>query len=1138
MGKRIENISNYPLSEGAVPYSNRLLLQDGFAIRTHSLKDYLNLVSELSKDVLFFGESSPTHTWNDLLKKDAVFQLSAFLTLSVKELHGFFKNLPQINGYLSDTSLSETEYATLAWQRFSVLQYLFGYYKTVCESTGGEDHPQVLSILKSDAVSQLFIRYRALLQECLAGPPVLINALEKTGVPPFNGMRFPPVDDSLNVSLNTWYNPDNLPVEPLLGIYSTTEDKIKAANEYLYTFFRGLMQVQQMFNYQAANRLQELSTNTRSHEPHTGLLMAFCKLIMLYDAQYNQLIQKHTAFVFSDILRLQKQAPLPDTAYVSLGLAPNVKHYFLQKNTLFKAGKNSAGKPLYYRSTADIVLNSARITALRSSVRIRKANELQTVAGTEDAAGAVWQVNNAWLPFNDIGDTYTGTGFESRLLEGMQKKDTVIRFEFQFDNNVPEVAGLPANTRVILLLADGTEAALAITSATANAHTLTISTKIEKDLPAPVKTGVNARVTVASPGKDDTGDYPALYRFLLKRPMVKIKVKIDAQEFTPARVHTAFGSVDGSTSFVAFGSRSLAGASFRVHHPFISYADRLDITLHWDGKLQEVVKLDINGYDEDAPRLEESTVIRGFENNRGSSLQVKLRENLLYYAFSTFKRGSVETTVTTALPRVLLVKSIDLKGDLEELVYEKDTTRPVRYTEERFQRYFAPLQLPYAGKAMQKTLLRERYKVARIRFWDSYRNNLTVHLYPFGERRVNSPGGLTFLPDYSAPNLGFNDYEADLYIGLSDITPGQSISLLFDIAAETAGQSEQEARISWHFVTDEKIEALDPSRVIDTTRHFLQTGIVHLTLPPTATAHNRILYGDNTCWLVARCHRYPEQVAHIRSIKTNGVAVERVLDDDNREARPSVAPGTIENLFPKTANVKSVTQDTPSFNGRETETDRHYFWRSSMRLRHKRRGIAQWDMEQLILEQFPGIYKVKCLNHAVYDEATVSLTAQPGHCLITLVPYYLVNPENPNLQPAVPLSVLMEVKAWLESRSSPFLRFQVLNTRWDIISVDLEITVNPDIRDLLSYRDRLNRDIMRFFSPWAFDAGDAPAAARKIYAATLVDFIDELPYVHYIRKLKLLKNGLEVNDEIASSSAIHFLTSATGHTLTVHAYDS
>lgn len=1121
-------------------YSNKLLLQDGFSIRTDSLKDYLKTIFELSKDVQFFNDTgASSHSWNDLLKKDIIFQLSRFVTISATELHDYFTALPHINGFTSDVLLTEDEYKKLAWQRFEVLQYLFWFYKTMGDSINGDSLPQVLSILKSDTVSNLFIRYHSLLQECLVGPPVLIQNAHKADAPAFNGIVFPAVDDGLTTSLAAYYNPANLPGSPVLTIYANDYDKIKAANEYAYTLFRGMMQVQQMFNYWASNKLQELSTTTNTHEPHIALLIVFSKLVMLYDAQYNQLIHKNTAFVFSDILQLKKQPVLPDTAYVSLELAKNVNQYFLARNTLFKAGKNSAGKTLYYQSTKDLVLNNAKIAAIKSSVRVKKHNELFTVTAADDAANVEWQANNAWIPFNDLGESYTGMGIESKMLLNIRKKDTVIDVEFEFDNDLPACDNIVGNAQVSLLLSDGTETVLAVTAATVNDVVLKFSAKIEKDLKAPVKTGVNIRLKLASPviDADPADDYPVLYKFLLQQQIAKIRVKLNQQTFAPSQVQTSFGVIDGATSFAAFGAQSLAGASFRIDHPFIQYAKNIDITLHWAEEVKVNVPVTINGTNATIPQGNESSTINDFNNN-SSSLRVRLNNDHIYTALSTLKRGNIVTLISTPLPRVLLIKSIELSGSLEELIYEKDDVRPLLFVEEllNLKRFMTSLFVPFASKSLQKHALLIRHQNYRIRHFNYYHNNLTSHLYPFGEKKVNKSTGLTFLPDYSI--LGFNDFEGDLYIGLTNITPGQSISLLFDIAEETAEQSEQEAKISWHFITAGKIEALDPSRVIDTTNNFLQPGIVQLTLPVMATHTNDIVYGDNTYWLIARCDKNYAVVANIRSIKTNGVAIERVFDANNQEAKKSVAPGTIENIYPKTANVKSVTQDTPSLNGRETETDQHYFWRSSQRLRHKNRGINQWDVEQLILEQFSNIYKVKCLNHAFYDEASVSIVAKPAHTLISLIPYYLVNAQNPNFQPAIPLSKLSAVKSYVQSKTSSFLQFQVLNARWDVISVELQAVVNKDIQDLLFYRDQLNQDIMQFFSPWAFEAGSAPALSQKIFAATLIDFIDELPYVHHIKTMKIFRNGLEVSDAIESSSAIHLLTSANEHTITVLPYGS
>ncbi len=65
------------------------------------------------------------------------------------------------------------------------------------------------------------------------------------------------------------------------------------------------------------------------------------------------------------------------------------------------------------------------------------------------------------------------------------------------------------------------------------------------------------------------------------------------------------------------------------------------------------------------------------------------------------------------------------------------------------------------------------------------------------------------------------------------------------------------------------------------------------------------------------------------------------------------------------------------------------------------------------------------------DDANISIIARPWHYLTTLIPYYLVNAQQPNFQPTITLSKLLAVKSWLESKCSAFLSFQVLNARWD-----------------------------------------------------------------------------------------------------------
>jgi hypothetical protein len=366
-------------------------------------------------------------------------------------------------------------------------------------------------------------------------------------------------------------------------------------------------------------------------------------------------------------------------------------------------------------------------------------------------------------------------------------------------------------------------------------------------------------------------------------------------------------------------------------------------------------------------------------------------------------------------------------------------------------------------------------------------------------------------------------------VGLTDIKPGQTVSLLFEIADETAAQSQEEAKISWHYLSNNEIKKINPEKVTDTTLNFLQTGIVQLMLPDDATNNNTLVNGENTFWLIARCDANYEVVANIKGIKTNAVSTIRLLDSENDATTVSAAPGTIENVFPKTANIKTAEQSSPSRNGRETEDDKHYFWRSSQLLRHKQRAVNQWDFEQIVLENFPGVYKVKCLNHAKYNETSEKIGARPANTLISLLPHYKINPSNPNFQPAISISKLIEIKAHLSKKTSPFNQLQVVNTHWDAIRIEVNAMLNKEILDIPFYRQQLDADIKKFIAPWAFEQTSAVFNRQKIFVAEIVDFIDELSYIHHISSLKIFKNDIEQFDEVAPSTEIHLLTSAPEH---------
>ncbi len=1106
MTRLIANISNYPFSDGQTTGDGTLLTEGDFRLRDKSLERQLSDLLELSKDIRFFNRSGDSGSrWYDLLSQSPLLQVVRFASLDTTGLFNRFRDLPLLNGFTSDSQLSEKELEILAYQRLQMIRYLFAMYKSVVEDSIPEHQAQLRPVIQNNSVKSLASRYLALHEECMTASPALVKADDSYAIDFQEGISFPVLAAEADDDLRDFYlggTAINQP--PLLLPYQGEEAKLKAANEIAGTIFKGLLQVYRSVSGWAKSRIELYAYQDPSNEPHIGLLLAFFRLLQLYDQRFNKLAYSQSEFIFKEILQLERQPEKPDTAWVSLELARNTDQFHLPRYALFKAGKNKSGKPVYYRTSEDTVLNSARIGRIYSMVRLRRDGQMFGVSATGEAGHPQWQVNDAWRPFNDMSPSYSGLAIESRLLGLLTQKDGGVEVEITFAGAY--AAGphnLSSQSRFGVAQEDGTWKFLKIADALlsgGNTPKLTISAKPEEDLKT-LKHGINARLSLLSPLKtDDAGSSPfiALYRYFLSAEITGIKVKAKGHSFLPEMVKTAGGISDAADSFPAFGATSRKGSSFTLIHPLLAFANPVNLKVEWSEKPETGIKVIVNNEASErdlGPRAGSETVseIKSIANTAGSSeLNVRLNQDLTHTIESKITGIGKERTVSTIVPRVLIIKEVNLTADLEETVYAQKTNQ--------------------AGE----------------------KQNLLAWLYPLGEQPVSGNRPPTFLPDYTLHDFG--TYESELCIGLQNVRPGQSISLLFEMADETAGLTEREARISWFIIENNKFTAIGAGKLSDGTAGFLQSGIVQLSLPGNITGDNSILYGQDTFWLVARCEANSDVVANIRSIRTNGVALTRVLDEHNSEARVSVAPGTIESLYPKSAFIKSVDHRLPSRGGRETETDERFWRRSSERLRHKSRAVNQWDWEALVLENFPFVYKVKCFNHAWYDESARKLQARPASTVIMLLPNHAGGKGMAGLQPALQMSRLSGVKAFLAGKASAFTNIQVLNTQWDEVKVRAEIVLAEGISDLPFYREQLDLDISRYLAPWAFDDDSAISAGQTLYFSALVDYLDELPYVHHIVSLKVFKNEIEQYDQVSGSSELHLLTSAAGHELTTKLY--
>lgn len=415
------------------------------------------------------------------------------------------------------------------------------------------------------------------------------------------------------------------------------------------------------------------------------------------------------------------------------------------------------------------------------------------------------------------------------------------------------------------------------------------------------------------------------------------------------------------------------------------------------------------------------------------------------------------------------------------------------------------------------------------------------HLYPFGwceqHKHLQETGDISLLPQFNHDEEGIQKTHAgEFYIGLKHIAPGQAVNMLFQVLEGSTNPMvvKPENHIHWSYLSDNKWVDFDRTEVGDNTLGLVQSGIISFTIPKKATVTNTVLPAG-LIWLRASIEGAAEAVCKLLSINAQA-AVVTFADNDNDPAfldQPLPA-GTISKLKQPDAAVKKLMQPYPSFGGRGREDDTHFYIRVSERLRHKARAVTVWDYEHLVLEEFPEIYKVKCLNHTHVDDGVYN-EVKPGYVSIITIPsLHNRNDVNP-LKPYTQQSTLTRIEDFLKRKASCFVKLRACQPQFEEVRLEFSLKLHDEYKDFTFYSGKLKEEITRFLSPWAFGESHAIDFGGRVYKSVLINFIEERYYVDYITDVFMYVKVSETADE---SGDLDEITASTGRSILVSAQAS
>lgn len=386
------------------------------------------------------------------------------------------------------------------------------------------------------------------------------------------------------------------------------------------------------------------------------------------------------------------------------------------------------------------------------------------------------------------------------------------------------------------------------------------------------------------------------------------------------------------------------------------------------------------------------------------------------------------------------------------------------------------------------------------------------HLYPFGSKAQNSgtEQSLKLMPQFVTRQ---KNSEGELYIGLHGLKPAQSISLLFQLAEGSARPDLRVEPVYWSYLANNNWHPFDPAEVLkDTTNGLLNSGIVALAVPDTASKENTLLPAG-LHWLRASVVGKPAALCDLISIQAQAVQASRLIASTNKNIQMQSLPaGRIKKMLTKSAAVKSVSQPFSTFGGESAEESGDFYIRSSERLRHKQRGVSISDYEKLVLQQFPAIYRAKCISHSKYSLSSSDTNSfysefAPGHIALIVIPHLKQNNAVNRLQPKVSLVQSEQIRSWLCNQISPFAaaNMHVMNPYYEEIQVEFRVSFTTS--DWGFYQKQLNTDIQNFLSPWATSEAADIVFRGRIHKSSILNFVEKLDYVDYVTDFKMHHTG-------------------------------
>ena len=395
------------------------------------------------------------------------------------------------------------------------------------------------------------------------------------------------------------------------------------------------------------------------------------------------------------------------------------------------------------------------------------------------------------------------------------------------------------------------------------------------------------------------------------------------------------------------------------------------------------------------------------------------------------------------------------------------------------------------------------------------------HLHPFGNFLIFDQG----IPSHNHWFPQFND-EGYLIIGLENLHVPVELSLYFELEDNIQNEIDQIEipSIKWSYLVDNEWVSFSENEIInDGTYNFTTSGIVQLKIPTSISKVHDILPTDKY-WISASTQNNSRLLSKIKLIKNNGALATWTAHKSEAHWEEKIPAGTINRLIQARDEINNVSQPYASFGGRNKESMSDLYIRVSERIQHKNRGITPEFIEKIILEEFPNLFQVQCINHFIHPDRVMA-----GMIKIIVIPKFQYN-ENFYL-PKLDYYELKAIKVYIEKIVSPFAKVEVINTTFEKVKITGQIKVTNKSGSG-EFMKKLQRDLRNFICPWFASRQVEMNLGGSIERDDIMTFMESLDYVTYITKFSIVlihyeKGKYNISDSASKQGTNNILQSTS-----------